>query len=357
MLLYVLSFVACGSPSTTGAKLRYEEGNHELAIQLAKKGIAQNPNDASAYFVLGLSYSSLDSVALAYESFLKAVELGPDDEDTKLNAENNIRHNFAKHYNRGQHAYNTGAYREAAAEFEAATQADPREPTGFYNLGVAYSRLAGEGGGAGDNEKALGALEHALAMFGAGDEHFVDALELSGRVLVSMGRPEEAVDTFRRLANESPASYVAIERAASELMEREEWQQAAVMLEVAAEARAHVGAEDFDLHYNIGTLWYRTREADPGAARRTVEHYKKALALRPGDFQTVLNLMVANAWLEDWPEAILWGERYVQTQPEDATGWRLLARCYTEAGDKEKAKECLLRVERAQATETVGGGR
>ena len=141
LLLMVFVVGGCQSVATTSAMLRNQEGNFELAIGLAKQGIQENPRDAEAYFQLGIAYSNLDSVALAYENFTTAKELDPGPK-RKENADNNIKHNYSKHYNSGQAAFQDHDLQAASAEFTLATQADPRQSVAYYNLGVAYARLA-----------------------------------------------------------------------------------------------------------------------------------------------------------------------------------------------------------------------
>ena len=127
VVLAAFVIAGCQSVATTSAKLRNQEGNYEMAIDLAKQSLADNPNDAEAYFQLGISYSHLDSVALAYECFVKSTELDPKKEK---DADNNIQHNFAKHYKLGQSAYKREDFQTSTEEFELATAADPTQAVG-----------------------------------------------------------------------------------------------------------------------------------------------------------------------------------------------------------------------------------
>ena len=124
-LVMVIALLAqsCQSVATTAAKLRNQEGNYDIAIELCQQALAENPADAEAYFQLGFAYSQKDMVDLAYQNFTKAKELDP---KKVRDSETNIKHNFAKHYKLGQSAYNRKDYNSAAEEFEMATKADPR---------------------------------------------------------------------------------------------------------------------------------------------------------------------------------------------------------------------------------------
>jgi Flp pilus assembly protein TadD len=340
-VLVPFALAACQSVATTSAKLRNQEGNYELAIDLAKQAIAENPNDAEAYFQLGVSYSNLDSVALAYDNFVTAMKLDPKKEK---DSKNNIQHNFAKHYKLGQGAARRDDFQMAAEEFKLATESDPTQALGYYNLGVSYARL-GKDVDPKYYDDAIDALDKVLELSNPSEAHYIQALEVAGQALANTGREDEARERFERLIEEDPTNYEVIENIGMDLLEKQQWKGATIFLEMAAEARSKIGAEDFTLYYNIGVANYSMRDTDSTAVDRAIMYYEKALDLQPDEPQTTFNVVVAYVAKEDWKNAILWGERYVKISPEDPRGWQLLARCYSEEGDKDKAREALTRFE------------
>jgi tetratricopeptide (TPR) repeat protein len=188
VILAAFVIVGCQSVATTSAKLRNQEGNYEMAIDLAKQALADNPDDAEAYFQLGISYSHLDSVSLAYDCFVRAYELDP---KKQKDAENNIQHNFAKHYKLGQSAYKRDDYQTGADEFKLATEADPTQAVGYYNLGVSYYSMGKEV----DPkyfEDSITALDKVLELSNPSDGNYVNALSFAGKALAAVGREEEA---------------------------------------------------------------------------------------------------------------------------------------------------------------------
>lgn len=340
VLIAAFALSSCQSVATTSAKLRNEEGNYEIAISLARKALEQNPNDAEAYFQLGVSYSNLDSVDLAYRYFQKSAEINP---KKKKMANNNIRHNYSKHYNLGLKAFNHDDYAAAAREFEKATKADPRESISFYNLGVAYARLAKQ-----DStyyEKALSAFNTVLAKATPDQKHYIDAIKLHGKILADLGRVEEAIEQFNRLVEEDPANYIIIEKLGYDRMKQKDWKGAAVFLDLAARARAKIGAEDFNLYYNLGAINYNMRKEDPSRVEEAIKFYQKALDMQPEEPQTTFNIMVSFMFLKKWDQAAAWGEKYVSVKPEDEKGWQILAISYGEMGEKEKARQASIRYE------------
>jgi Flp pilus assembly protein TadD len=150
---------ACQSVGTTTAKLYNEQGRYAKAADAAREAVSQSPKDAEAHFQLGVAYSHLDSVAKAYTHLMRSLDLD-DDAGRRELVENNVSHNFAKHYTNGQADFKRGNYASAARHFERSTQADPRRGVGFYNLGVTYARLAEVAPGFGD--EAVLALTRAV---------------------------------------------------------------------------------------------------------------------------------------------------------------------------------------------------
>jgi tetratricopeptide (TPR) repeat protein len=215
----------------------------------------------------------------------------------------NIKHNYAKHYNLGQKAFSRNEFDVSAKEFKLASLADPREAIGFYNLGISYARL-----GETDStyyEKCLSALDKVLELATPADKHYTDALKTMGRILTVVGRVEDAVAKFNRLIEEDPTNYGVIETLGSESMTRGDWKAAAVFLDLAAQARSKIGAENFDLYYNLGVVNYKMKDTDPNATARAMEYYQKALELKPDDPQTILNMLFACYGMKDWSQAIL----------------------------------------------------
>lgn len=341
VVLAAFVVTGCQSVATTSAKLRNQEGNYEKAIDLAKQALADNPNDAEAHFQLGVSYSNLDSVALAYDSFVKAMELDP---KKKKDSENNIGHNFVKHYKLGQSAYKRDDYQTAVDEFVLATQADPTQSVGYYNLGVSYYSM-GKEVDAKYYDDAITFLDKVLELSNPSDPNYVQALGFAGKSLAAVGREEEARERFERLIEEDPTNYEVIENIGNELLNAQKWNGAAVFLVMAADARAKIGAEDFNLFYNIGVAYYQMRGEDPEAVDNAIMYYQEALDIQPDEPQTVFNITVAYISKEDYRGAIDWAEKYANLKPNDSRGWQLLARCYSEINEKEKAREAMKRFE------------
>jgi Flp pilus assembly protein TadD len=341
--IYAVLLIAafgCQSVATTSAKLRNQEGNYELAVKLAQEALAKNPKDAEAHFQLAVSYSYLDSVALAYEHFMKAKELDP---EKAADADNNIQSNFAKHYKLGQSSFNRQDMKTAMTEFELATKANPTQSVAYYNLAVTYQHLAESDSTL--HPKALAAADKVLQLSNPTETNYTKALRVAGEELIVLHREDEAAQRFKRLIDEDPASYKVIEDLGTAELDSRNFRAAAEFLKLAAKAREKVGSPDAKVYYNIGVSLYNLRKEDRSRIDEAISYYQKALELTPDDPDTVFNILVAYAAKEDWSNAAQWGEKYVNVNSGDANGWKLLARSYTELGDQDKAAEAIKRYE------------
>ncbi len=339
--MIVLVFVAAGvfaGTDTTSGTIYNQQGEWAKAVVALKRALASDPKDAKAQFQIGISYSNLDSVALAYQHFIKAKELDP---KKARDVANNIQSNYARHYKSGQDAFKQTDVMRAANEFYLATQADPTQSAGYYNLSVMYSRLAMTDSTY--NAKSLTAADEVLKLSAPSDPNYTNACQLAMRALVQMGRPDEAVARAQAMIDKDPTKFAAVEQVGNELFDAKNWKGAETMLQVAADARAKTGADDFDVYNKIGVARFNMRKQDPAMIDLAIESYTKALDLRPDDSATVFNLMVAHMSKENWGEAATFGEKYVSMMPSDPSGWQALAQCYTKLGDNDKAMEALQR--------------
>jgi Flp pilus assembly protein TadD len=73
--------------------------------------------------------------------------------------------------------------------------------------------------------------------------------------------------------------------------------------------------------------------------------YEKVVDIQPDEPKTNFNIVVAYIAKEDYSGAVVWAEKHANINPTDPRAWQLLARCYSEVGEKDKAREALKRFE------------
>ena len=126
-------------------------------------------------------------------------------------------------------------------------------------------------------------------------------------------------------------------------MNKQKWAGAAEFLKLAAEGRTKAGAEDAEILKNIGVCEFNLGKTDPAHLDEAIKYYEQALVIKGDDADTTFNLMAAYMKKEDFSSASIWGEKYVSLQPSDKKGWQLLASCYSELGEDDKAAEAFAR--------------
>jgi len=337
-VLLVAATAAFAGLHTRSGTVYVQNGQYNDAVRELKLAIEEDPKDEKAHFMIGVAYSNLDSVGLAYTHFTKAKELDP---KKARDCDNNIQSNYAKHYKLGQTAFSQQNIPTAAREFYLATLADPKQSSSHYNLAVSYSRLAQA-----DSTyyaKTLASADKVLELTEPSDPNYSRAIQLAANQLVYLGKPDEAKARLQKTIDEDPSKYPMVEEMGMDLMNRQKWAGAASFLKLAAEGRAAAGAEDSLIYYNIATCEYRQRKEAPEHVDEAIIYYEKALNIAPNYQDAVFALMGAYAVKEDWPNASLWGEKYVSLNPNNADAWRLLARTYGEMGEDDKATEALQR--------------
>jgi tetratricopeptide (TPR) repeat protein len=323
------AFFACKSVETTSAMLHNQTGNYEDAIAQAKLGLEKNPNDAEAYFQLGISYSYTEEMSLAYQNFMKSVELDPNKQ--KL-SEDNIKSNWARHFNAGIAEFQGDNLEGAAVEFEQSTMADPRRINGWLNLAKTYNKLARE-----DStywEKSFVVADTLMSLVTEDDPDYAKVLELAGRVLIVKGEKDRAYEIFQNLMREDPVNAEIVEDVGNDFLLRDEWEDAVKFFQLAADGRRQTGTESFELYYNMGVCHLRMEEYLLSA-----DAFQNALTIESDNKAAHYSLLLAYYQGEFWDEAIMQGQIYTETYPDDEKGWQILSLAFSKRGMKIKAEE------------------
>lgn len=106
-----------------------DAGQYADAAPLLEAFLAQNPENAEAQFLAGLTYFQLGDYGKAEAAFRRTLELDPS-------------RAAAVHHNLGVLAYQMNQLDQAVTEFKAALEADPEDPDTHYQLGAAYLVMA-----------------------------------------------------------------------------------------------------------------------------------------------------------------------------------------------------------------------
>jgi tetratricopeptide (TPR) repeat protein len=353
---------ACKSTTTTSAILHNQHENYEMAIEQATISIEEDPNDARAYFELGIAYSNLaekaedfdtkkDYLDQAFESFRQAIQLKPDDVDMRRMANDNIKHNYVIHYNAGISEFSDENELMAADEFYLAFIADPRQPKAYISYAKSIYKVFP------DStlfvNRALKSLSRAMTLSEPGGQQYTDALEIYCKILSDQGRETELLERVNELLETNPEKYYVLEDAGYNALDNQNHETAFLLLQRAAKARKKIGEEDWEIYYNLGVLAYQLKDYE-----KAYDYYMEALSMpgRQDDPVTMRNLMATLYASERYEEAIDWSQKYTtEIQPEDPEGWKILGWAYKKLGKPTEGNKALMKYKELDRRARGGG--
>ena len=153
--------------------------NYDEAIRCYKEAIELNPNNAIAYYNLGVAYSlGLQYYDEAIKCYNKAIELNLNDAD--------LYYNLGFAYSVGMEDY------DAAIEcYNKAIELNFNDADAYFDLGDAYLE------GNQDYDNAIKYYKKAIEL----NPNYADAYNNLGNVYIELGNEEEAIKYFKEAAD------------------------------------------------------------------------------------------------------------------------------------------------------------
>ena len=131
-ILITLNLLAgCGAPEAPAPldleaiKLQMDAGEVDAALKALETAVKQEPQNAEAYFLLGVAYFKTGAYEKAREAFNETLDLDPE-------------RAAAVHHNLGALAIQVEDLDTAVTEFKTALEIEPDDPDTHYQLGAAY---------------------------------------------------------------------------------------------------------------------------------------------------------------------------------------------------------------------------
>jgi tetratricopeptide (TPR) repeat protein len=183
-------------------------------------------------------------------------------------------------------------------------------------------------------EKAYATVDTLIAKTDEKDESYANVLALSGQIMVKRGMREEAMRIFEKLLLVDPTTHEDVERAGNEFLANRDWENGAIFMQMAIDARKKTNSEDFESYFNLGVAYFNAKNYP-----KAVESYLAALDIDPENKQGSYSLLLAYYQSELFDDAILQGQKYAEKYPDDPNGWRILSLSYSKKGMKLKAEE------------------
>ena len=226
----------------------------------------------------------------------------------------------------GNVSLGTGKYQNAIDHFEAAVDADPKNPEALVGLARTYGRMERV-------DEALATFDLAIRLRPA-DWRMYHQL---GLLLHRRKEYAEAVEPFRRVAQLTPGSAQALLNLGAALHGAGQTSQARAAYErsIAIEPRAYA-------YSNLAKLLY-----DGGSYAEAAEYYERAVESKPHDFSLVGDLASSFEHLGDeraagtYARAARLSLAALEQNPSREDLWAEIAHYYTGSGDVDSAEKWL----------------
>ena len=182
--------IGCESVGLRSMRIYMQQQNWPKALEQGKVAVAENPQDADAWFAIAQVSSQVDSVDLMLTAFEHTQALTPKYNDQ---IEELRTYKYNDIFNRGVMKYNNTEYAEADALMDQAIDIDPARPNAYRVGGMIKQRN-------GDNDTAI-------EYYGKAWEADKDDIEI-GKVyasqLAARGDVEQSVAVFEDLYTRAP---------------------------------------------------------------------------------------------------------------------------------------------------------
>jgi len=356
----------CGSAELTTAKLAIQQRQFEKAEESLLKELVKNDKNEEAWYLLGQVRQELRKFLPANEAYLKALQVS--NVHQKEVAINRLAM-WAALYNDGIASYNKGReqpanYDSAIVKFKAATTIEPDSSSTYYVLGLAQFA-----------NKDFPSAEQSLALALEKKPNYIEASKLLGQIYLSRGAE-------KRFAKDEAGSREAYAKAAEVFDQAykvdpknsdviitliEAYEGANESAKALALTRDAVASEPNNglFRYAYGVFLLKQDEFE-----KSIEQFKKALEIEPGNADATYNCGVAylnwgvamreqaekkvdeerkkgkglkdtkedTSFREKFRDAIPYLEKSAERRQDDALLWQQLARVYANLNMVEKSK-------------------
>lgn len=170
-------------------KAYYEQGNYQKALDTHQEVLDIDNRNAEAFSGQGIAYLGLQEYEKSLVAFDEAKKIKPNEPDIWLKKAIALRY-----LNRPEEAEEL--YKEALSVYNSITKNNKTDPVLWTDRGFVLQQLNRQ-------QEALESYEQALAV----DENFYEALLGKANTLVVLQKPEDAVFTLEKAAEDRPEDY------------------------------------------------------------------------------------------------------------------------------------------------------
>jgi len=312
---------------------------YQLALQSAEAGIAADATNPLAHRLAGFAALGLGDYTAAAAHLDRAEQLRPIYE---IEISPVREQAFINRYEEASPALQSGDYEQAAEILEGAQAIFPDRPEALITLAQLYAQLR-------NHDLALERIDQATAFFqsermsevdpetAASWQQQADELPMMrAQVLIDAGRYEEALPTYRAIAEADPSDITASQDLAAILMQIGREDEALQVYESIL-TRPNLRGQDF---YRVGVGFYQVSDYE-----RAAEAFGRAATTGPRDRDAIemwaRSLQLDSAYAQVPPVA----ERWMELDPASQIAITILAQAVNAQGDAQRAGEIIRRVD------------
>ncbi len=272
----------------------YRRKLYNAALDEFQTAVKLAPGEKQYNHNLGLALVELGRHDEANKAFENASGLEEGEEMRRMFAEQFAANKVRKMYNDGYDALQRLDYKRTIEIFEAVLKLDPNMVEAHFNLGVCYRAR-------GDVEKQIIHFREAVRLKpDMSDAHYSLGLAYSD----ARKYPEAALE-FRKAVELKPSFAEARFQLGTVLYKMKNYPEASAEFE-----QCLVSTNRFEAHLNLGSCYLKTDNV-AGA----IEHFNKAIQLRPDSAEAHYNLGIAYMKIESYREAYALFQKALEIDP------------------------------------------
>lgn len=338
-LLLVLAFLmGCRPPEVEGVVVNMQHGLYDKAFELAQEAVKKYPDNAEAWFYLGVLYLQKKEYTNMNDAFNKVLATNPTQtvtyEGKSVPADRAINAirltTFADLYNTGTANFNKARevedeatqqklYQAAVENYKKAMEVLPERVEPLRPLAAASLVL-------GDTLHAEQYLEDAITREPQNDTLMVIVADF----YLQIGKLDKSEQLYLKAIEINP-NYTDAYLALGQLQTmKKNWEKAVYYFEKSLE----MNPDNPDVLFNIGISLYNAEKY-----AEAIPYLQKVVDLETDNEEVYEILAISYIQAEKNQEALPFLEKAVEKFPNSSSLWNYLAIVYSRLGMKEKALE------------------
>ncbi len=346
LFLGSLLILSCESAYIKGARLYLQQNNLEKARIQLNNGIKANPNDPTAYYLLGRIDGQQNKIDDMLKNFEKSISISDkfkkEIEDMREIYFRDFLTQGINNYNnvltlRGDENVNENIWKKIARRVittqEMALKIHPKNDTCANLLSRTFLLL-------GEEEKARDLFENLLV----NDPNHVAALSVLGNMYFEEGIDKgdaellrKSIDYHERLIENDPSNASALRELALACYQLGDSVKALDHFKTAIEENP----DDSNLHLNYGKILYEV-----GKKEESEVEFRKSVELSPDNKPALRNLVRFYVIdVREFQRGLEYLNTLLKLEPENPDTWQMMGIVQANLGNKDEAENAFKRAE------------